>query len=230
MTTQLQMKGFLYPGGSCTDSCNGTKGAVTPFELAFRNCAESYAQVRSGDFPIRTNPGEYGALPMSEQFTSIELLALRTSAQLIVRLNGTGALAVTAALFPVADLAALTLEFGVDGVPIAVTFGAGDDSATDVARRINGAAALAGLTAMPARVAANQVEIQGLRTGPEGALTPFTGTAAEPLGLDAFVGAFGTGSDLTIDGVQVWQFPRTQGVRRIEVSGQANLVMLAAGT
>lgn len=231
MSIQLQVKGYLYPGGgSCSDACNGSKGAVAPFELAFRNCAESYAQMRSGDYPIRTNPGEYTVLPVSEQFTSIELLALKTSGALQLRLDGGAAVATTAVLFPVADLSGLTLEFGLDGYPIAVTFAAGDDTAEDVARRINAAAALAGAPFRPATVLAAQVEIRGVKTGAAGVLSAFTGTAAEPLGLDVFVGGVGTGEDITIDGLQLWQFPRAAGVKRIEVSGQASVSVLAAGT
>lgn len=231
MSIQLQIKGYLYPGGSCADACTGSKGAISPFELSFRNCAESFGQMRSGDYAVRTTPGEYIALPGSEQFSSIELLALKTSAELELRLDGLPAIATTSALYPVAGLSALTLDFGVDGYPVAVTFAAGDDTAEEVARRINSFAALAGVPFRPASVTTTgQVEIRGLKTGPTGVLTAFTGTAAAALGLDAFPGSTGSGSDLTVDGLQVWQFPRAGGVSRIEVSGQASVSVLAAGS
>jgi hypothetical protein len=187
--------------------------------------------MRSGDYSVRTVPGEYVALPGSEQFSSIELLALKTSAELELRLDGAPAVATTSALYPVAGLSGLTLAFGVDGYPVAVTFEAGDDTAEDVARRINAGAALAGVPFRPASVlSTGQVEIRGFKTGAAGALTAFTGSAAALLGLDTFVGSTGSGSDVTVDGLQVWQFPRAGGVARIEVSGQASVSVLAAGS
>jgi hypothetical protein len=238
LSTSLTAKGYIYPpeagyGGSC-GGCAGDAVSVAPFEIGFRGAGcggESYLQARSGASQVRTGPTEWVPLPLTQEFSSIQLLAVRTSAPITLRLRGTGARAVTAASFPTAMLVGQALAFTLDAVGIAMTFASGEDTASEVAARINASAALAGLTYYPASVTSGgQVAIEGALTGPTGALSAFTGAAAATLGLGAFVGAQGGGSDIQVDGLFVAQFPRPGDLTRVEVNGTASVSVLAAGT
>ncbi len=237
MSQQLTAKGYIYPpsagfGGGC--DCAGGEGvSVAPFEIGFRGAGcggESYQVARSGSSRIATLALEYVPLPLTEGFSSIQLLAVRSSGPITLRLRGTGAKAVTAASFPTAMLAGQLLGFTIDGVAVAVAFGVGEDTALEVAARINSAAALAGLTYYPAKVQAGQVAIEGALTGPSGALSAFSGSGAVTLGLSAFVGAQGGGSEVPVDGLFIAQFPRLGDLTRVEVNGTASVSVLAAGT
>jgi len=226
---QIQSKGYLSSGSSVCGDC-GSKAQIAPFELGFRYGVETYAQCRSGEVTVATQPLEYVALAPTEQIEAIELLALRTSGPVALRLEGAPASVSTAAIYPVAALDGLTLAFGVDGQAVNVEFLLGDATANDVARRINSAAALVGVPFQPAKVGQlGQVEIGGVRTGAQGVLSAFTGTAVAALGLSTWLGGVGKGSDVDVDGLVVMQFGRSGSVGRVEVSGQATVEVLVAG-
>ncbi len=230
MSAQLTLKGYLYPGdGGCSSCSRSSATAAAPFELAFRNCAERYAVVRSGDAQVQTSPAEFQPLPVADSFEAIELLALRTSGPVKVRLGGQPARVTTSSVFPLVALAGAELDFGVDGIPVGVVFETGDDTPVEVARRINAAAALVGVPFQPAYVASGQVVIEGQKTGSLGTLTDFHGAAAALLGL-MVPDQVGEGAELAVDGLVLLQFQRTQGVQRIEVCGSASVSVLAAGT
>lgn len=231
MSTVVTSKGWLVPGeGGCASGCaHASTTAAAPFELTFRNCAEQYAVCRSGDAQVATLPLQFVDLPVTSDFTAIELLALRTSGPLLLRFNGEPARAVTSAVFPNAALAGTDLSFGVDGIAISAVFEPGEDTPAGVAARINAEAALAGASFQPARVLAGQVEIRGALAGQGGSLTAFTGAAAVLLGLQSVAPSTGSGQTLEIDGLFMAQFRRMTGVRRVEASGQASVSVLAAG-
>lgn len=232
MATPVSAKGWLVPGeGGCSSSCSRSgSSAAAPFELLFRNGSEQYTVCRSGDAQIQTPALEYVDLPVTTDFTAIELLSLRTSGPVLVRFDGAPARVVTSAVFPHAALVDETLTFAADGYTLSATFAIGEDTPAEVARRINAAAALAGVPFMPARELNGQVEIHGDKSGPLGALSAFTGSAAPLLGLAGYAATNGTGQVLELDGLVVLQFKRTQGVRRVEISGSASVSVLAAGT
>lgn len=233
MSSQLQIKGLIMPpSSSCSDGCAGSSAQGCTFDLAFRNCFEVYQQVRQGKISIATLPNVFVDLAPVDQLSEVQLLAVQSSGPVKLRINGAPASAESSAVFPVAGLTGLTLIFTVDTQPLTVTFEAGDDTATDVARRINAAAALAGLSWQPASVTtAGQVEISGALTGAQGSLSAITGTASAALGFAAFAGEVGTGADVDVDGLFVTQFPRgALSATRVEVSGTATLSVLAAGT
>lgn len=230
MAQQLAIKGFLLPNAGCSDGCAGISPSSCPWELTFRNCLESYQQVRQGDLTLATSPGVFVDLFALGTFTQIELLALKTQGPITLRVNGEPAEAVTAALFPVAGLNGQTLLFSVDGLAVSVLFVTGDDTALEIAARINAAAALAGSIFMPASVVGGQIVIAGRKTGPQGTLSAFTGTAADDLGLDGWLPQTGTGADIPVDGLMLTQFGRNpNGASRVEASGAAALSVLAAG-
>lgn len=239
LSTTLTAKGYIYPpeagfGGSC-GGCGGADAvSVAPFEIGFRGagCAgETYQQARSGCVQVRTGTLEFIRLPLTQDFSSIQLLALRTSGPVTLRLRGQGARVETAASFPTAMLAGQALAFTLDAIGVAMTFAAGEDTASEVAARINSSAALAGLTYYPASVTTTgQVAIEGAVTGPTGALSAFSGAAAATLGLSAFVGAQGAGSDIAVDGLFIAQFPKPGDLTRVEINGTASVSVLAAGT
>jgi hypothetical protein len=180
---------------------------------------------------VATTAGQFVDLALCDQFASIELVAIKSSGPVTLRIDGAPATYATAALYPVAGLTGLTLIFGVDGYPVSVLFVSGDDTNIDVMRRINSAAALAGVPFLPASLdALGQVAISGALTGPEGVLTVPTGTALGVLGLSAQGGVVGSGEDISVDGLYVQQLTRAKGARSIQVSGQASLSVLVAGS
>lgn len=232
MSSQLQINGVIAPPTSqCGSGCSGSSSAGPLFDLAFRNCTENYQQIRNGDQSL-SSPAAFVPLALTSTIAQIEFVAIQSSGPIKLRINGAPASALSSAIFPVAGLSGLTLDFTVDGVAVSVTFAAGDDTAADVANRINSAAALAGATWLPATVdESGQVRVSGLLTGPQGSLSAFTGTAVALLGFDSFAGGTGSGADVDVDGLFVAQFPRgALSATRLEVSGQASLEVLVAGT
>lgn len=230
MSQQMQVKGFILPSVGCGDGCAGASPGQCPWELQFRNCLEVFQQVRQADFPVVTVPNEYVDLFSTGTFTQVEFLAVKTSGPLTLRLNGDPAKVSTTNLWPTVDLTGQTLLFVVDGVAVSVLFGAGDDTQAEVIARINAAAVFAGATWLPASLVSSQVQISGKKTGAQGTLSAFTGTAAADLGLDVVAARVGTGADVPVDGLWLTQFGRSPyGVRRVEVSGVGTLSVLAAG-
>lgn len=236
MSQTLQAKGYIFPpsaggfGTGCGDCGSEGGAAVAPFEIALRSCSESYQQARSGKFSIGTLPSEFVPLPLTDGFDVIQLLAIKASAAITLRLYGKGAKATSSASWPTALLAGQMLGFTLDGVNVALTFVSGDDTALEVAARINGASVVAGLSYLPARVELGQVVVEGRHSGAQGALSTFSGAAATTLGLNTFPGAMGGGSDVQVEGLFIAQFPRVGDLSRVEVSGTASVTVLAAGT
>ena len=232
---QISARGYLLQGNGCggcggCGDCGGG-GSGQPFDLSFRYGAQTYAAARQGDQQIATLPNQFVDLAPAEGLASIELVALRSSGPVTLRIDGAPASYATAAVWPVAGLTGLTLGFGVDGYPVAVTFVSGDDTADEVTRRINAAAALAGVPFFPASVnALGQVALSGRQTGLQGALAAPTGSALAALGLASQPSVVGLGQDLAVDGLYVQQLTRAKGARSIQVSGQATLQVLVAGS
>jgi hypothetical protein len=232
MSQQLSVKGYLLVGSGCADGCAGAAPSGCPWDLTFGQCGtETYSQVRQADITIQTLPGEFADLLAPGSFTQIEFLALRSQAPITLRVNGVPARATSSAVFPISGLNALTLLFTVDGIAVSVAFVTGDDSALKVAARINAAAMLAGCAYLPASVTTlGQVLISGKKTGSQGSLSVFTGTAADDLGLDTVAAQVGTGADVPVSGLLIQQFGRNpNAVTRLEVSGSSALSVLAAG-
>lgn len=233
---QLQSKGYIAQGngcGGCGGGCGGcgSASAAQPFDLCFRNGGETYAAARSGEQLVSTVALAFVDLVGADQFDSIELVAVRSSGPVVLRINGLPATFATACLWPNAGLSGLTLQLGIDGTPVNTTFVSGDDTADEVARRINAAAALAGLRYPPASVnLLGQVQLEGALTGPQGVLSAPGGTSLSALGLSSQLGVFGTGADIPVDGLYVNQFTRAKGAKSIQVSGQATLSVLVAGS
>jgi hypothetical protein len=230
MAQQLQVRGFLLPNAGCADGCAGAAPSSCPWELTLRNCVETFQQARQADFPVVTVPNEYVELFALGTFTQVEFLAVKTSGPLTLRLNGEPAKVSTTNLWPTVDLTGQTLLFTVDGVAVSVLFGAGDDTQAEVIARINAAAVFAGASWLVASLVSSQVQISGKKTGAQGSLSAFTGTAAADLGLDVVAARVGTGADVPVDGLWLTQFGRNPyAVRRVEVSGVGTMSVLAAG-
>lgn len=230
MAQQIQIKGYILPDAGCGDGCAGVAPAQCAWELdLLSSCGESYQNVRQFNYALATLPGEF--LDLVTGFAQVELLALRSSGPITLRVNGEPARALTNAIWPLAGLDTLTLGFSVDALAVAVTFVAGDDTPAEVAARINAAAALVGATSMPASVSlTGQVQISGVKTGSQGSLSAFTGTAVTALGLGAYAAQSGRGADVPVSGLLVQQFGRNPAAAsRLQVSGSASLRVLAAG-
>ncbi len=111
---------------------------------------------------------------------------------------------------------------------MAFNFAGASLSAVQVAQQINAAAIAAGLSFLPASVStAGQLVLTGLRTGVDGALLIGTGIAA--IGLPTTAAVNGSGADVDVWGAFLVQFGQT-GPSRIQISGNAKIEILAAGT
>lgn len=232
MSEAISLKGYLLHGSGCGSGCGGGSASGCPWPLELGACGggESYGQVVDTKIRVSTLPGAF--VRLAEGLSRIELLALKSSGAITLRLNGAPARAYSTVNYPVAGLSGLTLGFTLDALySVAVLFDAADDTATEIARRINAAAALAGAAYLPATVdsVTGRVVISGNLTGAQGMLSAFSGSAVSALGLPS-VATVGAGQDVPVAGLFLSQFPRGLGaVTRAEVSGSAEVSFLAAG-
>lgn len=236
MTQKIDLQGSVIVGGgvcSCDDG-QGTK--IVP--LAFRCGAGGYASVVSTDAPVQVSTvGLVGAtwvdLPVTDALDQIELLLVQSQGPIALRFGADAATVLgVGGTFPTGFVGAETLTLTLDGNPLSVAFLVGDQTAAQVAARINSAAALASLPWMPASVATNgQVQLRGVLTGAQGSVVVTGGTGAATLGLSG-KSAVGLGEDVGVDGMFLAQFGRAPSAAapgRVQISGQSLVSVMAAG-
>lgn len=172
------------------------------------------------------------------ELTRVELLYVRSSAEIALRFYAIAASAVASAgSYPTGFAGAETLDVTIDGTVVNVVFDAADQSVDQVVARINAAMALAGIATPRASAVNGQVRIDGVETalgsGGVGQLS-FAGTGAAQLGLDA--GSNPTivdaqGQDVHLNGLGLFEFPATGDnlLTAVEISGTATVDVLAAG-
>lgn len=240
MSGQLNLRGTLEVNGlNCVTSCPpGSAPDRHTLGLSLGECPtkqfETICECPT-PMPIST-PGLIGSVfvdvPLLEEFTAIEFLLLQTNAQVIVRINAAAArLLGVGGVFPTTFAGGETLNFTVDGTAIAVVFTVAAQAAQDVVNEINAAAALAGLTDMPASVdVSGQIALGGILTGAAGTVAVTGGTGAAALGFAGTPSAVGGGDDVSVQGIAVLEFPRSPNApTRIQLSGIAQVEILAAG-
>jgi hypothetical protein len=240
----LTLKGSLEVGDfACATGC--PPAAVTDrhvLTLLLKDCGKKFFQsIVETPVPLRiATTGAVGAefqdLDLLAELDSIELLFLRTNAPILARIGAAAAvLAGTGGTFPTTFAGGETFTLTIDGTAVAVTFTAAAQSAQDVANEINGAAAIAGLPTPRASVAASgQLQISSVLTGAQGTVVVTGGTGAGTIGYAGTPSATGDGEDVPVDGIFLAEFGREGGTpavpTRVQISGQANVTVLAAGT
>lgn len=174
-------------------------------------------------------------LPATCDLDRIEFLFVFTSTLMKLRIGAAEAILVgSGASFPTGFAGGETLDVDFDTVNVVTTFTAAAQSAQDVANEINAAAALANLGFSPASVdTSGQVRLAGLLTGTQGSVVVNGGTAQAALGFTApNDSAVGAGEDIDVQGTFLNEFGRGNPAApaRIQISGQGNVTVLAAGT
>lgn len=235
MTCQLTLQGQLQVGGS---GCGCGSGSVSQrlLGLDFACPGVLYQSIGGTDcqVPLSTAgaPGDvFVDLPNVSAIARFALLALKTTAKVVLRLGAEVAeLLGSGGTFPTGFAGGETFAFTVDGVAVAVTFTNGAQSAQQVANQINAAAALAGLAFLPASVqSSGQLALRGQKTGVAGsvAVTTANATIGYPSNTALDTGA---GQDVPVNGLFITQFDPSTGPTRIQISGSAQIEVLAAGS
>lgn len=232
----LLLRGSLDVGSDCGAGagCGGTDRTVRALSLRCPGTAYYQTVVATGA-PIRVQTvgvigAQYVDLDLLLDFVGIEFLYLKSDSPISLRLNAAAAVLLgSGGTFPTGFVGGETLTFTLDGTPVSVAFLAGDQTAAQVAARINAACALVGLATPRASVASSgQVQIAGVLTGAAGTVVITGGTGAATLGLAG--SAVGSGADVPVWGTYLSEFrPYPDAVTRVQVSGQANLTIVAAG-
>lgn len=237
----VQISGTVIASDSCSSVCGVGVGGANQAVFALGDsvcgvCPKNYQSVVSSQQPLQVlTAGLPGAafvdLDILDGFVAIELLVARTNAKLFLRIDADVARVLgVGGAFPTTFAGGETLDLTIDGVNFLTTFLAADQSAAQVAARINAAAALAALPTPRAVVATSgQLELQSVQTGAQGSVVVVGGTGLATLGLTAGT-TLGTGADIPVQGDVLLEFPRdTDAPARIQVSGQGTITVLAGG-
>lgn len=231
MNCTLVLDGHLSVGG---DGCGCTDGSMsnTTRGLSLECSSQSFDAIKSTDCAVQiATLGSIGQnwveLPIT--LGMYRLLSLKSSAAVRLRFGAAPAvIAGSGGAFPATTINTSMFAFTADAVPVSFAFVGASLSAAQVAAQINAAAISAGLDFLPAAVTdAGQLTLSGKKTGVDGSLAITTGIAA--IGLPTTVAVKGSGSDLDVWGAFLIQFSQT-GPSRIQISGNAKIEILAAGT
>ncbi len=236
-TCSLTLSGQILVGGpGC--GCSGSDLSQKLVGLGFACSGQIYQAIGGTDcaVPIAT-AGAVGdvfqELPNVSSIGGFQLLALKTSAKVMLRIGAAPAeLLGSGGTFPTLFSGGQTFAFDVDSVSVPVVFQAGDQTAAQVVSRINQAAIAAGLTFLPAFVQTNgQVGLRGTRTGLTGFVdvTTANATVGFPSSVAPAGYASGEGSDVLVNGLTLMQFDPSSPPERIQISGSAQIEVLAAG-
>ena len=226
-------------GGTCVSSCGVAARSAYPVSLRCGTGQQFQSAVATAETLSVLTPGAAGSsfidLSLLGDLTSIELLYVKTDQPIVLRvgaeeprLTGVGG------VFPTLFAGGETIVFNFAGASVTTTFLAGDQTAAQVAARINAACALAGLPTPRASVATSgQLAIAGIGTGNAATLSVTGGTGATTLGFGGLPTDSGAGSDVPVWGTFLCEFGVTGSSpappARIQVSGNANLTIVAAG-
>ncbi len=232
----LTLRGSLEVGldPCCSTGCGAQDRSTKSLQL--RCATQSYQSIVETGAPLRIQtPGAVGSefvdLDVLETLTAIEFLFVKTDAPIELRIGAVAAIVTgSGGTFPTAFAGGETLTLTIDGVAVSVAFLVGDQTAAQVAARINAACALAGLPTPRASVASSgQLAISGVETGSDGAVVVTGGTGAATLGLTG-ASALGSGADVPVWGTFLVEFGNYPNVpSRIQISGIANVSLVAAG-
>lgn len=233
-TCSLTLSGQIVVGGpGC--GCSGSDLSQKLVGLGFACSGQIYQAIGGTDcaVPIAT-PGAAGdsfiELPNVSSIGGFQLLALKSSAKVVLRIGADVAeLLGSGGTFPTLFSGGETFAFKVDASTVTVTFTAGAQTAQQVINQINASAMLLGVTFLPAFLQSNgQVGLRGVRTGPDG-LVDITVANATVGFASAAAEAAGAGADVLVNGLTLMQFDPSSPPERIQISGSAQIEVLAAG-
>lgn len=232
MSCQLVLDGHISVGGNGC-GCNDSSGVSSTVRGLSLECSStSFEAIKSTDCAVQV--ATLGSIGQNWSELPVllgvyQLLSLKTSAAVKLRIGAAPAsIPGSAGVFPATTINGSTFAFTADAVPVSFAFAGGSLSAAQVANQINAAAVAAGLSFLPAAVtAAGQLTLSGLKTGTDGSLAITTGIAA--IGLPTTAAVKGAGADVDVWGSFLVQFGQL-GPSRIQISGNAKIEILAAGT
>lgn len=219
-------------GGACCDSSSPSQKIQA---LGFSCPDATYQAIVGTDCAVLVQtsglPGQnWLDCPGTKDLAGIRLLVLKASSPVVLRIGAAVAQLVgSGGTFPTGFSGGETFSFKADGVLVAVTFQSGDQSAAQVASRINQAAVAAGLSYLPATVlSSGQLQLQGVLTGSQGSVEVTVTRSA--IGFPTALKVLGAGSDLTVR-TAILEFDPTTSTppARVQVSGVARVEVLAAG-
>lgn len=234
MSCQLTLQGqVVVGGGGC---CGGDGGSQKIQGLSFGCPYTLFQAIFSTDcaVPIVTSGAVGDAwveLPGTGVVGGYLLLIVKSTGAVRLRIGAAPAeLLGAAGTFPTGFAGGETFAFIVDSVAVAVVFTSGAQSVLQVATQINQAALGAGLDFLPAFAQTNgQLGLRGEKTGKQGSLDITTARAA--IGFpSAAAESEGEGEDQDVSGLLLQQFPNNDMPTRIQISGNAQVEVLAAGT
>lgn len=233
MGGNIELSGSISAGGSCGGCDEAGSANVIPLSISCRQ-AYSGAVVRSDKLAINAQL-DFVDLPLLEQLATVEFLYLRPNTALTVRLYAAVAeLVGSGGVFPTGFVGGETLTVKLEAfAPFTAAFLVGDQTAAQVAARINAAAMVAGIPWIPASVdTSGQVKLVSQKTGSTTLVQVTGGTAQAALGFAAGTNdeASGSGSDLVINGTFLVEFDKTTAPERIQVKGiSTEVTLMAAG-
>lgn len=239
----LTLKGTLSAGGQCggpSIGC-GASADVNVKTLALRCPGQPFQGAVETVSPIAiATVGPAGLnfvdLDLLGDLTQIEFLYLKSDQPIVLRVGADVAKLLGAGgIFPTGFVGGETLNLDFGGTAVAVVFLAGDQTAAQVAARINAACALAGLPTPRATVlSTGQLEIDGVTTGTSAEVSVTGGTGAAAIGYAGTPSASGAGADVPVYGTYLNEFGVAGQAappvpKRVQFSGVANLTIVAAG-
>jgi len=205
--------------------------------LALSCAYSSFQAALSTDAPIAVSTsGAVGAawadLPIANALAAVELLYVRTSAAMRLRIGAAAALLQSTGLtLPLAG--GEQLVAAVDGLAAVTTTFTAATTAQQLANEINAAAALLGQAPIARVGTSGALELFGSLTGGQGSAVVTGGTGQAALGFAAATNdeAAGAGEDVDVQGLFLCEFGRYPvAPTRIQISGVGNVEVFAAGT
>lgn len=234
MSAKVDIRGVLEatPDG-CVTSC-GTVGAASKLIRSLDlGCSggQYYESLISASVKLATS-GSVGDtfqdLDCLDELSAIEFLYVKSTGRIQLMIGAEAAtLLGSGANFP--GLPTLSTTLVVDGASVPVTFEAGEDTVTEAVNRINASAALVGLAPI-ATAEGGQIRLTSPTLGSSSSLTVPNDATATAMGFDGGATDTGAGSVIDVEGLLVYQPPRSPNApTKIQASGQANLDIIAAG-
>lgn len=236
----LEIHGQISVVDGCSPHCGPTAAKIQPILVG---CLGTYYnEVVSTDVPLSVNsPAEFIDVPLLDQIQNLEFLYVFANAPITYRFGGNipeligGQNGAAPGVFPTGFVGGETLECkNNDFPPVTVTFTAADQSAAQCANAIDAAFALASQSERPGFVASGsgQLGLRGFATGEETTVEVLGGTAQVALGFgDPNVIARGSGDDILVYGLGMWEFGKDNPQTKVQIRGVASqLTILAAGS